>query len=64
MSSGVSIFTEGIVKADSELNMENFYVYHIPLNWGTYNILDMYSFDMYGNKLYFASYHWTVLIVQ
>ncbi len=47
----------GIVKVDSEFNMENFYMYRVP-NWGTYNYLDMFSFDMYNGKLYFAAEHW------
>ena len=47
----------GIVKVDSELNMENFYVYRIP-DWGMNDLLYMYSFDIYGDELYFAANHW------
>jgi len=47
----------GIVKVDSELNMENFYVYHIP-DWGMNDFLYMYSFDIRDDELYFAANRW------
>ena len=34
--------------------MENFYVYNVPDG----EMLYMYSFDMFGDELYFATYHW------